>query len=246
MRSESLTPVADYRGAWVLEVEGAVSFFGHGGTGVISYQPVKPGEIHLVPFWFIHVVLPMYLSFMNGLHFFHAAAVEVEGEAMLIMAPSMGGKSTLAAHFLQMGHDLLADDKVMVRLEGERFWAATSHDRYRPYRKFEDLGVRAIRSAEKPLPIKAAILLQPEEPGTPIAVEPIPGRERFETLSAFTLFRTDDPTQGVIGPTGLMASRIPMYRVFIPRDLHQLPLVYQTIIEGLKRPSREPLSSMNC
>lgn len=40
----------------------------------------------------------------------HAAAVEVDGRALLIPAPSRHGKTTLAAAFQQAGHRLLAED----------------------------------------------------------------------------------------------------------------------------------------
>lgn len=46
----------------------------------------------------------------HGLVPLHAAAVEVDGEALILAGPSGVGKSTLAAAFWRRGHRLLADD----------------------------------------------------------------------------------------------------------------------------------------
>ncbi len=46
----------------------------------------------------------------------HAAAVEVEGRAILLAAPGTFGKTTLAAAFLRAGHRVLSEDVSCVRL----------------------------------------------------------------------------------------------------------------------------------
>jgi hypothetical protein len=47
----------------------------------------------------------------------HAAAVDVDGRALLLVAPSGFGKSTLAAGFVAAGHRLLTEDLACLRLE---------------------------------------------------------------------------------------------------------------------------------
>jgi len=46
----------------------------------------------------------------------HAAAVEIRGEAVLLAAPGMFGKTTLAAGFVRAGYRLLAEDLSCLRL----------------------------------------------------------------------------------------------------------------------------------
>ncbi|MCL6566521.1 MAG: hypothetical protein K6U09_08875 [Acidobacteriia bacterium] len=53
----------------------------------------------------------------------HATAVVISGEAVAFLADPGGGKSTLAATFLQAGFPLLTDDLLVVRRQGERFFA---------------------------------------------------------------------------------------------------------------------------
>jgi hypothetical protein len=49
----------------------------------------------------------------------HAAAVEVDGAALLIAAPSRAGKTTLAAAFARAGHPVLTEDLACCKLAGE-------------------------------------------------------------------------------------------------------------------------------
>ena len=48
----------------------------------------------------------------------HAAAVEVDGEAIVLVAPQAQGKSTLAAGFAQLGYRILSEDLTCVRCDG--------------------------------------------------------------------------------------------------------------------------------
>ncbi|WP_123538511.1 hypothetical protein [Halosimplex salinum] len=49
----------------------------------------------------------------------HASAVSVDGEAVLFLGEQGAGKSTTAAAFHQAGHDVLEDDMVVIRTDGE-------------------------------------------------------------------------------------------------------------------------------
>lgn len=61
--------------------------------------------------------LPMLLSFAHRGDFsLHAAAVEVNGRAVVLAGPSHAGKTTLAAAFHAAGHRLLSEDLVCCRL----------------------------------------------------------------------------------------------------------------------------------
>ena len=74
----------------------------------------------------MHIFLPLHLTLERGYDFIHAAAIEVDSSPVLFIAPSNGGKSTLADYFLKQGHALLSDDKVATFFYEGVFWAAPS------------------------------------------------------------------------------------------------------------------------
>ena len=97
---------------WCLEVEGVVSFSWTCGEPVIDYCLQGNGSRELLVFWFVHIFLPLHLTLERGYDFIHSAAVEIQGQPALFIAPSTGGKSTLGDYFLKQGHAMLSDDKV--------------------------------------------------------------------------------------------------------------------------------------
>jgi len=50
----------------------------------------------------------------------HASAVELDGRAVAFVAPSGGGKSTIAMHLHHLGHRVIADDLCAVEVAGGR------------------------------------------------------------------------------------------------------------------------------
>lgn len=50
----------------------------------------------------------------------HASAVEIEGKAVAFIAPSGGGKSTMAMHLHHQGHRVICDDICAVDVSGRR------------------------------------------------------------------------------------------------------------------------------
>lgn len=53
----------------------------------------------------------------------HASAVAVEGRGLLILGPSGAGKSALALALMGLGARLVADDRVVLRADGDRLLA---------------------------------------------------------------------------------------------------------------------------
>ncbi len=103
---------------WCLEVEKVISFSWTGGEPTIEYQLHDEGTQALLVFWFVHIFLPLHLTLERGWDFIHGAAVEVDAQPILFIAPSTGGKSTLGDYFLKQGHPMLSDDKVATFLAG--------------------------------------------------------------------------------------------------------------------------------
>ncbi|SFL20050.1 HPr kinase/phosphorylase [Shimia haliotis] len=54
----------------------------------------------------------------------HASCVALEGRAVLISGASGTGKSSLALQLMGFGARLVADDRTVVRLRGNRLWAS--------------------------------------------------------------------------------------------------------------------------
>lgn len=52
----------------------------------------------------------------------HAAAVEVDGAAVVVAAPGHAGKTTLAALLAAAGHRVLSEDLTCLRVDGDRAW----------------------------------------------------------------------------------------------------------------------------
>lgn len=53
----------------------------------------------------------------------HASAVEIEGRGLLILGPSGSGKSSLALALMGSGARLVADDRVILKVQGRRLLA---------------------------------------------------------------------------------------------------------------------------
>ena len=57
----------------------------------------------------------------------HATTVAIDGRGCLIIGPSGSGKSSLALRLIALGAVLVADDRTIVTLRGERLLASAPH-----------------------------------------------------------------------------------------------------------------------
>lgn len=90
------------------------------GRRVLAARPDGSG------WWWQRLVLAQVLPIaasLQGLDLLHASAVAVDGKAVAITAESGTGKTTLAAHLIDHGADLLADDVLAVELAGSKIAA---------------------------------------------------------------------------------------------------------------------------
>ncbi len=189
----------------------------------------------LLGFWFIHLLLPLYLTLENMYDFFHAGAVEVEGKPILFIAPSMGGKSTMTDYFIKQGHTLISDDKVATFIDNGKFMAVGSHPYHRPYRKFEELGYRVNHFIAAFKPIHAFYVLESVDKDTEIMIEEIKGIEKFDTFLPNYLY-----TFMHLRPKRLqyLADMLNIVRVFcvqVPWDINRLGEVHKKICEHSKK-----------
>jgi hypothetical protein len=215
---------------WAYEVDGIVTFFWRGGGETIFYRLHEGGDIARLTFWFTHLFFPFYLTLERRSEFLHAGAVERDGEAILFLAPSLGGKSTLTDYFLRRGAPLISDDKVATYRQDDRFLVAASHPYHRPYRAFETLGQRADSSVDRLLPLGALYLLEPSPPDAEVAIAPIHGFARFDRLMPHFLFQFPFLRPEQFRYLGALLQRVPLYRVVVPRDLARLEEVRRAIL----------------
>ena len=214
---------------WCLEVEGVVSFSWTGGEPVIYYQLGDKGNRSLLVFWFVHIFLPLYLTLERGYDFIHAAAVEVDEQPILFIAPSTGGKSTLGDYFLRQGHPMLSDDKVATFLEHEHYYAVPSHPHHRPFRQFEVLGNPIEHFARQARPIHAFYVLDQAGPDAGIEITEVTGFRKFEQLLPNYLFSFRFLQEQRLRWLAQLADQSLVYRVSRPWNLERMHETYAAI-----------------
>ncbi|MGC9350559.1 MAG: hypothetical protein ACP5D3_01065 [Sulfurovum sp.] len=219
---------------WCYEVKDVVRFYWVGGERSIYYELGEKGDANLLSFWFIHLLLPLYMTLQDMYDFFHVGAVEVEGKPIFFIAPSMGGKSTMTDYFIKQGHTLISDDKVPTFIADGRFMAVGSHPYHRPYRKFEELGYRVKKFSSHFKPIHAFYTLEGVEDDAEITIEEVKGFAKFDALfpNYLYMFSYLKPTR--LKYLSQMLNSINVFRVKVPWDRERLGEVYDTIVAHSK------------
>lgn len=215
---------------WCLEVGEVARFRWSGADDTVYYEMLEQGEQRLLAFWFVHIFLPLHLTLERGYDFLHASAVEVGGRPVLFIAPSTGGKSTLADYFLQRGHPLLSDDKVATFLHDGGYWAAPSHPHHRPWREDEVLGQPVENFVALANPISAIYCLQADEPDAAVRISEVSGFRKFEELLPNYLFSFDYLRARRLAWLAQMAAATPVYYLQRPWSLERMEEVYQAVL----------------
>jgi hypothetical protein len=218
---------------WCYEVEHIVKFYWIGGERTIYYELLEQGDRTLLGFWLVHLMLPLYYTLEEMYDFLHAGAVEVEGRAILFIAPSMGGKSTMTDFFIQQGHTLISDDKVPTFVQDGKFMAVGSHPYHRPYRKFEELGYRVENFTEHFKPIDAFYELEGVEGDADITIEEIKGFAKFDALLPNYLYMFSYLKPKRLKYLSSMLKSIKVFHVQVPWDMERLAEVHDAIIDHI-------------
>ena len=214
---------------WCYEVNDIVKFYWIGGERTIYYEIGEKGDAGLLGFWFIHLLLPLYMTLENMYDFLHAGAVEVDGKPIFFIAPSMGGKSTMTDYFIKQGHLLISDDKVPTFISDGKFMAVGSHPYHRPYRKFEELGYRVENFTTNFKPIYAFYELEGVEGDANITIEEITGFAKFDTLLPNYLYTLHWLRTERLKYLAKMLNTIRVFHVQVPWDIQRLDEVYDRI-----------------
>ena len=136
----------------------------------------------------------------RGMATLHAAAVQTEAGAVLLLGRSGDGKSSLAAALVERGYPLVADDVTAVVLNGSsptvlpgfatlRLWKQTLDEMRMAHRAgarvrgtLEKFWVPTPRSCGEPLPVSAAFVLTPGN-GPDIRIESLSPGDAFEMMA---------------------------------------------------------------
>lgn len=221
------------RQPWVFEVEGVIRFGWNQDAQRIVYQNLELATDAIREFWLYHVVLPIYLSLHQVYKFLHAGAVEADGHAVLFMAPSHAGKSTLTDYFLQRGHPLITDDKMATYEHNGVYYAVPSHPYHRPFRTVEVLGHRSNNTADGVKPIRAIYILKPRDPEAECFIRELKGVEKFSRLHEGGEMNFSFFTPEYVRYLGALANTVSIFSVDVPHDLERLGEVYDVILGHL-------------
>ena len=229
----------DHHPTWLFVIKDVVIFKCNIETQKIYYIPQKNFTDDLFNYWLTHILLPIYFNMSNIYYFLHAGTVEFDGSAVLFMGHSHAGKSTLTNHLLQKKHPLICDDKLATYEKDGKFFAVPSHPYHRPYRGIEDLGLKANNFITYELPIGSIYDINPIQKEQPIKIEKLNGIEKFKCLRYSTEIDLPIYMKERFEYITKMSNTIPIYKIYIPRDLDKLDEVYEEIKIHQKNLRRE-------
>lgn len=179
----------------------------------------------------------------------HAAAVEVDGQAVVLGAPGTFGKTTLAAAFHAAGYRLLSEDTTCIRWSEAPLvvpgpaMLRLRHDvagqleipNATPVGTVEDDRVHlaldpAVRGDCSPIPVRAIVLLRQANAG--FRMEPAPGSQAVRDLWALT-FRlpTDADRARCFTAVADLTRSVPVRNLHRPLTLGDLAATVDFVVE---------------
>jgi hypothetical protein len=200
--------------------------------GTILYRRGEAFRPDLLHYWLLHTFIPLILELERICHILHVGAVEAEGRALILAAPSYGGKSTLTDQFLRRGHPLLSDDTlgIVPDPKTDGWLALPSYPYHRPFRRKETLGVGTDRFRSDPLPIGALYLLDRKTELREPRITDLRGIEKYGILRQSSFVDFDFMEEERLDVLGSLAEKTPHFRLGYPDDLEALPRVYDALI----------------
>ncbi|MDP8908470.1 MAG: hypothetical protein M3N47_04975 [Chloroflexota bacterium] len=186
--------------------------------------------------------IPAILCFLaRGDAALHAAAVEVDGKAVVLAAPGSFGKTTLAAAFHSAGYRLLSEDTTCIRTQDPPLvvpgpaMLRLRHDvaaqlevpNATPVGNIEDDRVHlaldaAVRGDGSPVALGAVVLLRQAHHG--LRIERVASAQAVRDLWSLS-FRlpTDDDRARCFAAVADLARAIPVWNLYRPLTMRDLP-----------------------
>jgi hypothetical protein len=176
----------------------------------------------------------------------HAAAVEVQGRAVLLVAPGRYGKTTLAGAFMQAGYRVLAEDLSCCRLSPTPLTLpgpALLRLRRDVYEHLQIPGTRpiaenpariylaideALRGNTEPVPLRAIVFLR--ESDSEPTMTPVAAAESLPDLWSVSFkLPTDADRAQCFDFLARLAGAVPIWNLERRLDFNNLPLVVDQI-----------------
>ena len=215
---------------WVYRVEGLLSFRWREGTEVIYCRWDRgKGGIEELSYWFLDMFLPLYLTLERSNDLLHASAVVSEKGALLFVAPSGGGKSTLAEAFEAEGTSLLFDDKGLILYDDGGFRTVGSTPYRQPEPHEPGLGPSFHHTTGHSVPIETIYSLEIVEAVAEVKVDLLRGYRTFTSLWPAFLHTFPWCKAERIRFLSKLIGEIGIYRLQIPRTRERLSEVLECI-----------------
>ena len=222
----------------------------------ISVTPLPNVEERLVRLPLLGAALAT-LLYQRGKFVLHASAVAIDKEAVVFVGNKGFGKSTMAAMLCSRGHQLLADDTVVVDLdESEQYIVLPGFPQFKLYpdavmatsnddpEKLEEVASnflkrsrRADNFCQEALPLRAIFVLNE---GTDVRISQLAPQEIIKHLLSNTyMARFSSDWLGGIAAANLqqcaaIANQIPVYLLERPRDISVLEDVASAVEEQVR------------
>lgn len=218
---------------WLMEIENILRLVWFPQIRTIGYEKGKGFTPERLRFWIYHTFLPLLFQMEGIYNILHVGCIEVRRKAVILMAPSFGGKSTLTDFFLQQGHHrLLSDDTLAIeQVEEGSYRAVASWPFHRPYREPEVLGKETENFVTKPLEIAAIYRLEKSAEDAAVEIEEIKGIDKFKTVHMGTFIPLSFLKDKAFAFHTSFAKAVQVYRITIPWDKERLPEVYEAMVK---------------
>jgi len=220
---------------WMMEVKDVLKLVWFPDSRTIGYEKLDGYESERLRFWVYHTFLPLLFQMEGIYHILHVGCVEVDGKAVIFMAPSFGGKSTLTDFFLQRGHRLLSDDTLAIeRKKDGSFCAVSSWPYHRPYREPEVLGRKTDNFVTEPMEIAGVYRLMKEESDASVNITKLQGIEKFKTVHHGTFIPLSFLKKEIFEFHTAFAKAVSIKQITVPWDMARLNEVYDNIIKDVR------------
>ena len=250
--------IEEYVDRVVFTFTGLVRYHVIGGKRVIAE---RLGDIadSLIEIHFLGLI-SSYLLESRGMLALHASAAATQHGAIAFLAGNKGGKTSLAAAFVQAGDMLLTDDILATLVEPDRVVGAPGFPQMRMWPEHAEKLIGESEAFERVLPnidkrfvplssvgrgdfcsepqqMRAFFVPDRQSSSDAIRIEPIEG------AAVFKILLVNGFTAGIAEACGfremrfraiaLLAQRVPVYRLVYPEGIQHLPEVRRAILSTI-------------
>ena len=219
---------------WRFTVDQQFSFSWDNNTDLIQVDSANVPDLQLLTFWLLHSILPIYLILRHSSFFLHASVANIDEEAVIFVAPSLGGKSTMADHVVRSGFNFLSDDKVRLLSSSNRYRALPSHPYRRPSRELEALGEYTENFTRHSLPINSIFSLKLVDSLQPVRASEVLGLRKFELLKDACLYAPASLSAVQIRNVLELSQQCTVHSVEVPSSITRLPEALEAILNVVR------------